>query len=263
VTTFARPTGLDRLGRGLVGIAVLLLFFEVVTRAELVNSRYLPPASTILVTTGRILFDGEFLLSVLGTLRAWAIGMIAAIAIAVPLGLVLGSSRRGWLASTTALEFLRPIPSVALIPLAILILKRGLEMEAALIAYAATWPILYNTIYGMREVDPLAKDTARAFGYGRFDVVRRVSLPSAAPFIYTGIRVAAAIALIVAISTELIAGPQYGIGTWMVLQQESPQREYVYAGTVIAGLLGIVINAGLVFGESRLFFWHQRIRGTA
>jgi len=253
-----------RVARGLVGIAALLVAFEVVTRAELVNPTYLPPASTVLVTTGRILFDTEFLAGVAGTLRAWALGLGIATAIAVPLGLILGSSRRTWLAATTAIEFLRPIPSVALIPLAIIVLGRGLDMKAFLIVYASFWPILFNTIYGMREVDPIARDTARAFGYGSLDILARISFRSAAPFIYTGIRIASAIALIVAISTELIAGGSDGIGTWILIRQQTgTERDFVYAGTVFAGLLGLLINTVLVFGERRLFFWHQRVRGSS
>jgi NitT/TauT family transport system permease protein len=257
----AGGAGRTRLVRGLVGLVVVGLILEVVTRAELVNPTYLPPASMILLTSVGILSDAEFLSAMVATLRAWAIGMSIAIAIAVPLGLILGSSRRAWLAGTAAIEFLRPIPSVALIPLAIILWGTGPDMTIRLIVYAATWPILFNTIYGMREVDPIAKDTARAFGSSRFEVLWRVSLRSASPFVYTGFRVAAAIALIVAISTELIAGGSDGIGTWMLVRSQSgTAREFVYAGTVVAGLLGLVINAVMVLGEQRFFFWHQRLR---
>jgi NitT/TauT family transport system permease protein len=250
-----------RLVRGVIGVAVLFALVEVLTRAELINPRYLPPASTVLATTARIGVDPEFLADVGATLAAWAVGLALAIAVAVPLGLVMGSSRRGYLATATTIEFLRPIPSVALIPLAILLFGRDLDMKVALIVYAASWPILFNTIYGIREVDPIARETARVFGFGRLAVLLRVSLRSASPFIYTGIRVAAAIALILAISSELIAGGSAGIGTWMLVQAQSgTQREYVYAGIMVTGLLGLAINSLLVVGERRLFFWHQRMR---
>lgn len=249
--------------RGLVGAAVLFGILELVTRAELVNPTYLPPASVILVTSARILADPEFLASVAGTLLAWAVGMTAAMAIAVPLGLLLGSSRRSYLAAIAAIELLRPIPSVALIPLVILLLGRGLDMKVVLIAYASVWPILFNTIYGMREVDPVARDTARAFGLGRSAILWRVSLPTASPFIYTGIRIAAGIALILAISAELIAGGGPGIGTWMIANAETGvPRELMYAAIVVTGLIGLGINLLLVAGERRLFGWHQRVRAS-
>src|SRR5690606_26463328 len=105
------------------------------------------------------------------------------------------------------------IPSVALIPLAILILGQGTDMKVALVIYASVWPILFNTIYGVRDVDPVAKETARTFRLNRFGVLTRVSLPWAAPFAATGIRISAAIALIVTISAELLAGSASGIGS--------------------------------------------------
>jgi NitT/TauT family transport system permease protein len=267
MTVAGRGSTTTRAGRalrGAAGVGVLFLVLEAITRAELVNPTYLPPASTVLRTTGQILVDPEFLANVGGTLAAWGIGMLVATAIAVPIGLVLGSSWRSYLASTTAIEFLRPIPSVALIPLAILLRGRGLDMKVMLIVYASVWPILFNTIYGIREVDPLAKETARAFGLGRRAILWQVSLRSAAPFIYTGIRISAAIALILAISTELIVGGGLGIGTWMLENSETGvPRELLYAGIVVTGILGLLINSVLVAGERRLFGWHQRVRGAA
>jgi NitT/TauT family transport system permease protein len=253
-----------RLVRGIVGVAIAFAILEALTRAELVNPRYLPPASAVLAATARIVVDLEFLGDVAATLAAWALGLGLAILIAVPLGLVLGSSRRSYLAAATAIDFLRPIPSVALIPLAILVFGRGLDMKVALIVYASTWPILFNAIYGVRQVDPVATETARVFGFGRVGVLWLAILPSALPFIATGIRVAAAIALILAISAELIAGGSSGIGTWMLIQsQAGSRREEVYAGIVVAGILGLAINAVLVMVERRLFFWHPRLRTRA
>jgi NitT/TauT family transport system permease protein len=258
------PSGVRRLLRGAIGAGVLMGGLELATRAELVNPIYLPPASSVLSTTASLILDREFLESVLGTLTAWAIGMSVAIVIGVPLGVVLGSSWRSYLATTTAIEFLRPIPSVALIPLAIILVGRGIEMRVGLIAYASLWPILFNTIYGIRDVDPLAKETARAFGFSRLAILRQVSLRWALPFIYTGIRISTAIALILAISTELIAGGGPGIGTWMLRHSETGvPRELLYAAIVVAGMLGLIINSAMGLGERRFFSWHQRVRGAA
>ncbi len=253
-----------RVLRGTIGLAVAFAALEALTRAGIVSSEYLPPASTVLATTGRILLDAEFLRNEAATMTAWAVGMAVAIAIAVPLGLLLGSSWRSYLAATTAIELLRPIPSVALIPLAILLMGRGLDMKVSLIVYASVWPILFNTIYGIREVDPVARDTARAFGFGPLATLWRVSLPSASPFIYTGIRISAAIALILAISAELIAGGGDGIGSWMLARsQAGVPRELLYAAIVVSGLLGLAINGAMVAGERRLFAWHQRLRDAS
>ena len=121
-------------------------------------------------------------------------------AVAVPAGLVLGSVPGVRAATRAMVEFLRPIPSVALIPLVALILGPGLRMNVTLIVYAAIWPVLFNTIYGLDDVDPVARETLRAFGFGRLGVIRRVNLPSASPFIATGIRLASSIAIILSIA---------------------------------------------------------------
>ena len=253
-----------RIIRGTVGLAVFTLLLELVTRSALVDPAYLPPASSVLRTTAELLADPAFLANVAGTLAAWAFGMALAMAIAIPLGVAIGSSRRRELAATAAIELGRPIPSVALIPLAILLLGRDLDMRILLVAYAASWPILLNTITGVREADPVALETARAFGLSRWTTARRVVLPSAAPFAVTGIRISASIALIVAVSAELIAGGGPGIGTWMLTaSQAGVPRELLYAGIVVAGLLGLVLDAMLAAGERRLFAWHHRERGLA
>lgn len=242
---------------------MLVAALEVLARSGLVDPRFLPPASRILATTGTLLLDPAFLAHVAGTLAAWGIGLALAALVAVPLGAVLGSSRRSNLAAVATVELLRPIPSVALIPPAILLLGRGLDMKIVLVAYASTWPILLNTVTGVRALDPMARDTARAYGLGRFQILWRISLPSAAPFVFTGLRISAAIALIVAVSAELIAGGGLGIGTWMLgVSQAGVPRELVYAGAVVSGLLGLSINGALLALDRRWFGWH-RARGEA
>jgi NitT/TauT family transport system permease protein len=146
---------------------------------------------------------------------------------------------------------------VALIPLAILVYGQGAQMKIALVVYACVWPIFFNTIYGVRDVEPLAKETARIFRTSPVGVVTHVLLPSAAPFIATGIRIAAAIALIVTISAELLAGAASGIGSWILsMSSGGANLSLVYAGTIFAGALGLLLNALLVGVERRLFAWN-------
>lgn len=262
--TSGSVTRTRRAARGAAGLLVLFALAETVTRLELVNPTYPPPASAVVAATARVLVDPIFLGHVAATLAAWAIGLAVAVAVAVPIGVILGSSWRSYLASTAAIELLRPIPSVALIPLAILLLGRGLDMKVLLVAYASVWPILFNAIYGVREVDPLARDSGRAFGLGRAAVLWHIVLPAASPFIATGVRVSASIALILAISAELIAGGTQGLGIWMLAKsQTGVPRELLYAGIAVAGLLGLGLNALLATGERRLFAWHARARATA
>lgn len=259
--------GLSRPGRwarGAAGVAVLFLASEALGRAGIVDRSYLPPASTVTARAFELSGDSEFLLNMRATLTAWALGLVIAIAIAVPLGLLFGSVPAVNTGARAIVEFLRPIPSVALIPLAGLLLGSGLGMKVPLIVYASSWPILFNTMYGLQDVDPTAKETLRAFGFSRTQVLLRVSLPSAAPFIATGVRLAAAIALILAVGTEILSGFGEGLGIFIAQAGNVPDgTRDVLAGTVWAGGLGLIIDTVLVRTENRLFRWHHALRSGA
>jgi NitT/TauT family transport system permease protein len=189
-------------------------------------------------------------------LHAWAIGLGVAVVVSVPLGILIGTSDVAYKIATPLVELMRPIPSVALIPLAILLWGQGLTMKVILVAYATTWPILFNTIYGVHDVDPIAVQTARCFGLNRLAIHRRISLPSAAPFIFAGVRISASIGLIVVIGIELLAGADRGIGSYILfVSSNGGHMDSVLAGAAIAGLVGLAING--IFGviERRTFAW--------
>lgn len=166
---------------GALGVLLAFGVCEAVSRAGIVRRSYFPPASEVLARAVELAGDSVFLDGVGATLCAWALGLGLACAIAVPLGLLFGSVPVVDAAVRAIVEFLRPLPSVALIPLVSLLLGSGTETKVALVTYASVWPILFNTVYGLGETDPLAKDTLRAFGFGRLSVLLRVELPGTAP----------------------------------------------------------------------------------
>ncbi|MBK0418890.1 ABC transporter permease [Leucobacter sp. CSA1] len=248
--------GRMRVYRGAVGVVVALLLLELVSRVGIIPSDLLPPVSRVLADTGGLLVNPGFLGDVGATIAAWALGLGIAILVAVPLGLILGSFRVAYEASSTVVEFLRPIPSVALIPLAILVFGQGTEMKVALAVYAAIWPVFFNTVYGVRDVDPVTKDTAKSFRLSPLGTLWHVGMRHAGPFIFTGIRISAAIALIVTISAELLAGSSSGIGAFILRTSSGGgDTALVFAGTIVAGLLGIIINWLLQLVERRMFAW--------
>lgn len=257
-----RPSRIGRWLRGFAGLAGLAVLSEILGRAGIVHRDFLPPASTILSRAVSLAGDDYFMSNLWSTIKAWAIGLAIAVAGGVPVGLLLGSVPVLNTAVRAVVEFLRPIPSVALIPLISLILGSGQTTEVTLIVYAAAWPVLFNTIYGLHDVDPVAKETMRTFGFGRLAVLWRVSLPSAAPFIATGVRLAAGVALILAVGTEILSGFGSGLGTFIAQAQQSIDgTKDVLAGTVWTGVLGLIVNLVLVQGERRLFRWHQAQTG--
>ncbi|MGO2110491.1 MAG: ABC transporter permease [Pseudoclavibacter sp.] len=248
---------------GAIGVVALFVIAELVSRSGIVSSTFLPPTSTVLGTMFGLLLDGEFWVAILSTMQAWAIGLAVCTIVSVAIGLLLGSSAIAYTGSRTLIEFLRPIPSVALIPVAMVLLGNGLEMKVGLIIYSAAWPILFNTIYGMHDVDPVAKLTAQSFGRGRLSTLLNVSLPSALPFIFTGIRVSASVALIVAVSAEFFGGASEGLGRWLLEASSTGNRpDLVYAGTIISGLLGLAINGVLALIERRFLAWQPALRDT-
>ena len=247
--------------RGGIGLLVFLVIAEIISRAGIVDSFFLPPTSLVLLRVGELLIDPSFLLVLLATMQAWGVGLLICIVVAVSLGIVLGSSNAAYSASRAIIEFFRPIPSVALIPVAMLVLGNDIEMKVGLVIFSAAWPILFNTIYGMHDVDPIAKLTARSFGRGRLSTLFSVSLPSAAPFIFTGIRISASVAFIVVVSAEYFAGASEGLGRWLLEARSTGNRaDLVYAATIIAGLLGLAINGVLVLIERRFLAWQPALR---
>lgn len=254
----AAKAGWARAGRGLLGLVVFLLVAESVSRFQLIPTTWLPPMSRVIAAVGELLVDPEFLGHILATLGDWLLGLAIATVAASLLGLVLGMVPGLNNAVRILIEFLRPIPSVAVIPLMILLLGGDSTSKISMVVYSCAWPILLNTIYGLRSVDPLAKDTARVFGFGPTAVALRVQLPSAAPFIATGIKVSAAIGLIVAVSSELLGAGAAGIGYYIgEIGDGYDSTHLVFAAATVAGLLGIVVNSTLDRLERRIFRWRD------
>jgi NitT/TauT family transport system permease protein len=242
--------------RAVVGVVGFFLIIEFITSLELVPPIYLPRGSTVLYRMLELLQDPKFLTNVGATVYAWAIGLTIATLISVPTGILIGTSDLAYRMSSPLIEFMRPIPSVALIPLGILLWGQGLSMKVILVAYATTWPILFNTIYGVHDVDPIAIQTAQCFGMRRLAILRHISLPSAAPFIFTGIRISASIGLIVVVGTELLASADSGIGSYILFVSSSGGRmDSVLAGAAIAGIVGVLINWVLGLIDRQAFAW--------
>jgi NitT/TauT family transport system permease protein len=242
--------------RGAVGIAAFLVLAEAAGRLGLIDS--MPLASDVLARTVALVADADFPAAVVQTLAAWALGLLVTTVVMVPLGVLLGTVPRAERALRPFVEFMRPIPSIALIPLAILFFQDVFLAKVAIIIYAATWPILLNTMHAVRDVDPLARETMRSFGFGPASVLRFVSLPSAAPFILTGIRLSASIGIIVGISTELFAVGAAGIGAFLITAQSGAGGiDSVVAAAVWAGLIGLAVNGLFVYAGRRLFRWHH------
>jgi NitT/TauT family transport system permease protein len=218
------------------------------------------PSSTLRALVDE-LWSGSLSGEIGDTLSAYFQGLAIAIIVGVAAGVLIGSSRTLLDATSVVIEFLRPIPGVALIPLAILFFGLGLPARRFVIAYAAAWPILFNTLYGVRGGERMLHDVARTSGVGRTGRLFRVTLPAALPSIATGIRVSAAIALLVCVTAEFLIGTG-GVGTYMERQQIANRLPEMYAAVILVGLIGYLMNVGLRVLQRRTLFWAGEERST-
>lgn len=259
-----------RLGRLRVGglvaplaaVAGALLLWELLTRTGILPQRYLPPMTETAAELFTLLGTSAFWMAVWNTLQGWGIGLGIAVSLAIPIGILIGASRLLYRATRAIVEFLRPIPSVALIPLAVLIYGTGLQSKVFLVTFAAFWPLLIQTLYGVQDVDPVATDTARAYGLGRFEQLWRIKLPSAVPYIVTGFRISSAVALILAVTAELVIGAA-GLGREINVARSGGALEIMYALIIATGVLGLLLNIVATTGEKRVLHWHPSQRESA
>lgn len=245
-----------------LAVLTTLALWELVVGIGLINEDHVPRMTDTVAELASLLGDAAFWSAVGSTLQGWALGLGIAAVLAVPLGILIGSSPVVYRSVRFVVEFLRPIPSVALVPLAVLIYGVGLESKVFLAAFASFWPLFVQTLYGVQDVDPVATDTARSFGLGRFERLWRIKLPSAVPYIATGLRISSAVSLILAVTAELVIGSA-GLGRSINVARQSGAIELMYALIITTGLLGYALNTVATQAERRVLHWHPSQRQVA
>jgi len=250
------PTGL----LGLAGLLGLVVVLELLPRVGLVNEDFLPPFSKMAAALVYEFKTPAFWQALSATLRGWAIGLGIAMVAGVVLGIVIGSIPWVQAITNTTIEFLRPIPSVALIPLVVVLYGTDPKATLILVVYASFWQVLLQVLYGVRDVDPVVRETARSYRFRRLTQVRTVIWPTSLPYVLTGFRLAAAVALILEITGELIIGTP-GLGKEIALAQSSGAVASMYALVIVTGLIGVLVNSMARLLERRILRWHPSIRG--
>ncbi|MFI6577919.1 ABC transporter permease [Nocardiopsis sp. NPDC050513] len=255
----AARRGLTSVLRGVAGAAAVALAFEGFARLEVVDPRLLPPATVILPRALELLVDPSFLVEVWATLASLLLGLALAAVIAVPLGLLLGSYQAMARACAPMVDSLRSVPGIAVIPLLVLVMGQGLEMKVTIVVFVTVWPLLFNTMYGVRSVDRVAVETARSFRVPTLMTWRSVVLPSAVPLMLTGLRVALATGLTVVIAAEIAVGTYDGVGYFILRASYGGfNADTVFAAVVLAGVLGFLMNWLTTAATSRLVAWSDR-----
>ena len=244
---------------GILGIIGFLATWELIPRLGLIDERFLPPASEVIAALVVDFGLTAFWVAVGETMKAWFLGLLMAVAAAVLLGFIIGSSDFLRKATNSTIEFLRHIPSVALIPLAVLLFGVKIESSLLLIVYASFWQVLIQVLYGVADIDMVANNTAKTYGLGRMARIRYVVFPTALPYLMTGVRLAAAVALVLAITAELVIGSP-GLGREIALAQSGGAISGMYALVLATGLIGVLINMLMRQIEKRILGWHSSIR---
>lgn len=244
---------------GFLLMIALGLLWEAVVRWQVVDTPTLPTLSSVIETFWELLIDGTFFSVFLPSIERLFLGYFIACGIAILLGIIMGSNRFVFRLFEPLIEFLRPIPSPAYVPMAILFLGIGNEMKVFMIAFTSFFPILLNTISGVLNVDRVLIDTGRTFGLTRQQITFKVVVPSASVYIMTGMRISLAIALVLTVLAEMVTGND-GIGFFVLNAQRSFRISEMYAGVLALAIVGYTLNHLFVFIESHLLAWNVGLR---
>lgn len=251
----------ERVLLSLAGCVLCFLIWQAALSVGLLSRLTVPPPLSVFKRLFELLGQREFLSALGDTLSAWGLALGLTTVIMVPVGLLIGTISFLNRPANTLIHAARSIPGTALIPIAILMFGLGTQMKVVVACYAIAWPLVLNSMYGVRATEPRLIQVAQTLRWSKAQVLRRVVLPSAVPFIVTGIRLAAAISLIVVVSSEFL-GANTGIGTIVIRYQNAtpPLLDYVYAGILVIGLVGTVGYYVLSECERRFLPWANAVR---
>jgi ABC-type nitrate/sulfonate/bicarbonate transport system permease component len=249
--------------RGSVGLLGLALLFEALPRLGVLPAEYFPPTSVIAGALGDELGRPAYWEALGGTVRTWLIGLGIAVTAGIAVGTVIGSVPLLRAVTASTIEFLRPIPSVALLPLAVVLFSAPLRSILMLVVYASFWQVLVQVLHGVADVDPVARETAASYRLGRWQRVRYLVWPTTLPYAMTGIRLAASVALVLTITGELLIGGTVGLGESLAVAQTSNAIPTMYALVIVSGIVGLAANTITRRAERYVLAWHPSVRREA
>lgn len=230
--------------------------------ATVIPARFAPSPTQIAGELVQLVAAPSLWSSIGATLSAWIQALAIAVVLGTAVGLILGSSRYLSAFFRPAIEFLKPIPSIAMIPLVIMTMGSGKSSEVFLATYAALFQMLMSAISAVRDVDPVARETAAAYSMPLTARIRYLIIPSMAPQLLTGIRIASNTALILCITSELLVGMS-GLGNQLGQARSVGNLPVMYAYIFVIGLVGFGLNTLLMALQRRLLQWHESYRNEA
>jgi ABC-type nitrate/sulfonate/bicarbonate transport system permease component len=246
------------LAAGASGVAVALLLWQAASSARAAGGS-LPSVGSVGTDLGGLLGSADFWNALAQTVEIALLGLAASAAAGIVLGLLVGTFEPVRYATRAVLEFLKPIPPIVILPLVVLILGPTSQMSWFLVFLGCLLPIVMQTVDGVHSTDPVARDTARSYGMKPAEILTRIVLPSAMPYIGTAMRVSAPAALIITVVAGLLGGGP-GLGQSLYLAQAGGDYPTLYALVVVLGVLGLLFQTGTRLAERRLLHWHESYR---
>lgn len=243
---------------GILGIALLLVGWQWGS-IQIASESALPGVPVVLRALLALLAQGSFWIEAGTTLGIALLGWVIAAVAGVALGVLVGTSAIAHAATRVVLEFLRPIPAIVILPLAMLVLGPTAEMGVFLVIFGIALPIAAQTAAGVESVDPVMINTARSFGLRSGEILWRVLLPGASPYIGTAMRVAAPVTLIMAVVAGMLGGAP-GLGNSLTVAQIAGRNEDIFAYVIVLGCMGLLVQAASARAERGLLHWHSAYR---
>ena len=245
-----------RLG-SLIVLALIVALWAEIAALKLVPPLFLPTPLRAWNALVNGFSRGDLSAKLEGTLAHMILGWLVASLLGVAIGALIGSSSlaRAYIGPT--LEFLRPLPASAVIPVAIAIFGLTPSMAIGVIAFGSIWPMLLATVHGFAHVEPRLNEVARVLNLSRVAAVWKIALPSAMPDILSGLRLGLTVALILSVVCEMIAGLD-GLGAWELVAARAYRSPDIFAGVILLGAIGLIANAALSAIEARALRWRVR-----
>ena len=227
---------------GVLTMVGLLALWQALVASGTLDYEYLPAPTAVAGAIARVTLSGELPRELTHTLLVVLLGWFAAATLGIALGLLLGLSDGAWRWSMASHEAIRALPPICLVPVALLAFGFSVRMELTIIVYASAWPVMVNTIDGVRNVRPELLNVARMLRLSRAETIRKIILPAARPLIIVGLRLALSFSLVLAVVAE-VAGNPSGLGNAIVSAQQALRPDEMFAYVLAIGALGVALNA--------------------
>jgi len=241
----------------IIPIIIVVIWF-LAFNLKLISPLFLPSPQAVFLKIIQLLATTEILPDIASTLYRAFLGFIIACLIGIPLGLLMGYSDKIYSSFEFVVEFFRSIPATALFPLFLLFFGIGNQSKIAITAWAAGLVLIINSMYGVHLGKELRIKAAKTMKVKGFTLFQKIVFPEALPQIFSGMRIAISLSLIIVVVTEMFIGTNFGLGRRIIDAQLVYRISEMYAVIIIAGILGYLINKGFIFGEKKIVHWRGK-----